>query len=166
MTKPIASDRTTTERMEGHPIQLVVAFDFSPISEEALRQAIVHARTAPPPEHVLHVVTAIDPREGLAISPTRHVTLDYADRIQRLVAARVADMIVGAPHAAAIRHFIHARIGQAADEILGVVHSVDAARVFIGSHGKTLSERLVLGSVSERVIREARCTVVVARTRA
>jgi nucleotide-binding universal stress UspA family protein len=75
-------------------------------------------------------------------------------------------MIAGAPHAAAVRYFIHAEIGQAADEILRVARSVDAARVFIGSHGKALSERLVLGSVSERVIREARCTVVVARTRA
>lgn len=165
MTKPIGSDRTTTEPMEGAPVQLVVAFDFSPISEESLRQAIGHARTAPAPEHVLHVVTAIDPRDGLAISPTHHVTLDYADRIQRLVAARVADMIVGAPHAAAIRYFIHAQIGQAADEILRVARTVDAARVFIGSHGKSLSERLVLGSVSERVIREAPCTVVVARMR-
>jgi nucleotide-binding universal stress UspA family protein len=74
-------------------------------------------------------------------------------------------MIVGAPHAVAIRYFIHAQIGQAADEIVQVARSVDAARVFIGSHGKALSERLVLGSVSERVIREAPCTVVVARMR-
>ena len=37
--------------------------------------------------------------------------------------------------------------------------------IFIGSHGKTGIERLLLGSVSERIVREAQCPVMVVRAK-
>jgi len=161
MTGPRAADRAPPERPPAGSIQVVVAYDFSPVAEEALRQAIELAARIP--GHVLNVVTAIHPTTGLAISPTSHVTRDYVDRIERLVAARIADMVAGRPHAGDVRFAVHAAIGAAADEILRVARLVDAGLVFIGSHGKTSAERVLLGSVSARVCHEARCTVVVAR---
>ena len=146
------------------PVQVVVAYDFSPTSEEALLRATEVACRAP--QHVLHIVAAIDPRHGLAIAPpTSSVDYDYAARIQGLMTARATAAFAGRSAAAEVQFYVHARIGKPADEILGLAQDVGADLLFIGSHGKTGLDRFVLGSVSERVVREAKCPVMVARTK-
>ena len=144
-----------------HPIQVVVAYDFSPSAEEALLRAIEVACRAP--QHVLHVAAAIDPRQGLAISPTNHVDYPYAQKIQEMVTERLTAGFAGRKSASEVQFFVHARIGKPADEILDLAAEVGADMIFIGTHGKTGLDRLVLGSVSERVVREARCPVMVVR---
>ena len=139
-----------------HFIQVVVAYDFSPSAEEALMRAIDVAARAP--QHVLHVVCALDPANY-----GRHVKAETADSIQRQASERVAAGFAGRITAADVQFFVHARIGNAADEILEVAREVGADLLFIGSHGKTGVERLLLGSVSERVVREAKCPVMVVR---
>jgi nucleotide-binding universal stress UspA family protein len=139
-----------------HPIQVVVAYDFSPSAEEALIRAIDIAARAP--QHVLHVVCALDPSNY-----GRHVTTETADTIQRQARERVAAGFAGRITAADVQFFIHARIGHAADQVLDVARDVGADLVFVGSHGKTGVERLLLGSVSERIVREAKCPVMVVR---
>jgi hypothetical protein len=59
--------------------------------------------------------------------------------------------------------FVHARIGSPSDEILEVAREVGADLIIIGSHSLSGLERLLLGSVSEKVVRNAKCTVEVAR---
>jgi nucleotide-binding universal stress UspA family protein len=140
--------------------QFVVAYDFSPSAEEALMRAIDAASRAP--QHVLHVVAAIDPSHGLAVLPTADVTYGYAERIQDLVAERITATLAGRA-GAAVHYFVHARIGGAADEILLLAEEIGADLIFVGSHGRTGLRRALLGSVSERVVREARCPVLVAR---
>ena len=62
--------------------------------------------------------------------------------------------------------YVHARIGQPAEQLLQVARDVGADLILVGSHeGKGL-ERVVLGSVSEQVVREAGCTVEVVRAKA
>ena len=141
---------------EAHPVQVVVAYDFSPSAEEALMRAVDVAARAP--QHVLHVVCALDPSAYV-----RHVTAEAAENIQRQASERVAATFAGRETASEIQFFIHARIGHPAEEILEVAREVGADLLFIGSHGKTGVERFLLGSVSERVVREARCPVMVVR---
>lgn len=145
------------------PVQVVVAYDFSPSAEEALMRAVEVACRAS--QHVLHVVAAIDPRHGLAVAPAATIDYDYAERIQRLVSERMATAFAGRSAASEVEFYVHARIGKPADEILSLAKDVGADLVFIGSHGKTGLDRFVLGSVSERVVREAKCPVMVARTK-
>ena len=145
---------TTTRRP-----QFVIAYDFTPAAEEALIRGIDAAARAP--EHVLHVITAIDPSHGLAIEPTRDVTYPYAERIQARVADRIAAALAGRD--AAVNYYVHARIGDAAEEIISLAGEIGADLIFIGSRGRTGLERVLLGSVSERVVREAGCAVLVAR---
>jgi len=146
---------------EARPVQVVVAYDFSPSAEEALvRAADVAARA---PQHVLHVVGALDPGGGLTIGSLKHVDYQSAERVQQLITERVTAAFAGRPTAAEVQFFIHARIGKPADEILAVAEDVGADLIFIGSHGKTGVERFLLGSVSERIVREARCPVMVVR---
>jgi len=139
------------------PIQVVVAYDFSPSAEEALIRAVdVVARA---PQHVLHVVVALDPNAYL-----RHINIETAETIQRQATERVTAAFAGR-ESAEVQFFVHARIGHPAAEILEVARDVGADLIFVGSHGKTGVERFLLGSVSERVVREARCPVMVVRQR-
>ena len=142
-------------------VQVVVAYDFSASSEQALHRALEVACRAP--QHVLHVVSAIDARDGLPVLETKRVDHEYADQIQKLVTDHVLRLLVGIDHGGRAEFFVHARIGRPADEILMLCREVGADLVFVGSHGLTGLERLLLGSVSERVVREALCPVMVVR---
>jgi len=135
-----------------HPVQVVVAYDFSPSSEQALARAVEVAARAP--QHVLHIVFAME-------SPG--VTYDNADAAQQTILEKVTRAFAGREAAAEVQIFVHARIGKPTPEILSLASDVGADLIFIGSHGKTGIERMLLGSVSERVVREAKCPVVIAR---
>src|SRR5688572_9056160 len=71
-----------------HPIQVVVAYDFSPSAEEALMRAVDVAARAP--QHVLHVVCALDPRGSV-----RHITADQAETVQRQASEHIAAAFAG-----------------------------------------------------------------------
>jgi len=141
--------------------QVVVAYDFTPGAEDALMRAVDVACRAP--HHVLHVIAALDSHRGLAIEPTHDVSYEYADRVQRRISARLDAAFAGRATAAQVQVFVHARIGKAAEEILRLAAEVGADLIFIGSHDKSSVHRLLLGSVSERVVRAARCPVMVVR---
>jgi len=139
--------------------QFIVAYDFSLPAEEALIRAIDAAVRAP--DHVLHVLVAIDPDRGLAVLPTTEVTYGYAEKIQAMVGERIAASLAG--RNVRVDYFVHARIGAPADEILMLAREIGADLIFVGSHGYVGLRRALLGSVSERVVREAQCPVLVAR---
>jgi nucleotide-binding universal stress UspA family protein len=143
------------------PIQVVVAYDFSESSEQALQRALEVACRAP--QHVLHVITAIDGRDGLPEFETDDVDYVYAEKIEKHVTDHLLLMLAAHPHGGRAEFFVYARIGRPGDEILNLCREVGAGLVFIGSHGLTGLERLILGSVSERVVREAHCPVMVVR---
>jgi len=142
---------------QQHPVQVVVAFDFSPSAEYALMRAVDVAARAP--QHVLHVIATLDDRAGAL----RGISYRDADHVQQLVRERVAAAFAGRATASEVQFFVHARIGRPAEEILELAREIGADLIFIGSHGKVGLERLLLGSTCERVVREARCPVMVAR---
>jgi nucleotide-binding universal stress UspA family protein len=138
------------------PIQVVVAYDFSPSAEEALMRAVDVAARAP--QHILHVVCALDPGGSV-----RHIKAEQAENVQQQATEHVAAAFAGRSTESEVQFFVHARIGKPAEEILDLAREVGADLLFIGSHGKTGVERFLLGSVSERVVREAQCPVMVVR---
>ncbi|MDQ3365687.1 MAG: universal stress protein [Myxococcota bacterium] len=143
------------------PVQVVVAYDFSPTAEEALARAVDVAARAP--HHILHIVAALEAHGGLGGSLLHHTDYQTAERVQLELTARASAAFAGRATAAEIQFYVHARIGKPADQVLAVARDVSADLIFIGSHGKTGVERLLLGSVSERVVREAQCPVMVVR---
>jgi nucleotide-binding universal stress UspA family protein len=143
------------------PRHVIVAYDFSPESEHALALAL---DTAHRDERVvLHLVAAISPDQGLPIAPLAKVDYDYADQIHHRLVERVEKACARRGFGREIQFFVHARIGAAAPEILAAAAEVGAELILIGSHGRTGVDRVVLGSVSERVVREAQCPVMVCR---
>ncbi|CAN5874675.1 universal stress protein [soil metagenome] len=141
---------------------VVVGYDFGHSSEPALDRAVQLAGRAP--EHVLHVLCAIDPKHGIPSIPAYNgIDYLYAARVQEALAAEVHAACERSKISTRITFFVHARIGKPAEEVLQLASEVGADLVIVGSHSVTGLERLVLGSVSERIVREAHCTVEVAR---
>lgn len=131
--------------------QVVVGFDFTKGGRAALYRGLALANRAP--FHILHVVYVIPP----------YSTLEDAERNQRSVTEEIEQELRVLDENARIHFFVHVRIGHAATEILALASEVGADLIIVGSHGFTGVERLVLGSVSEKVVRDAGCTVEVAR---
>ena len=142
-------------------IHVVVGYDFSHTAEEALARALDVACRAP--QHTLHVLAALDPRQGLAVSPTAAVDYAYAEKIQKLAAERITAALAGRAAAHEVQFFVYSRIGSAAEEILRLAEEVGADMIFVGSHSRTGIKRVLLGSVSEHVVREAKCPVMVVK---
>lgn len=58
---------------------------------------------------------------------------------------------------------VHLRSGPAVDEILELAEELEAGLIVMGSRGMGLVERVVIGSVSEGVVHDASCPVLVLR---
>ena len=141
--------------------QVVVGFDFTDSARAALSRAIALATRAP--FHVLHFACVIEPRSPLPAVPGKQVDYEYAERVQRALAGVIEEELRAANSSIRVHFYVHARIGKPAEEILQLAREVGADLIVVGSKGTTGLERLVLGSVSERVVREAECAVMVAR---
>lgn len=55
------------------------------------------------------------------------------------------------------------RNGNPVDEILAVAEEIEADLIVLGSHGTGLAKRFLLGSVSDRVLEYARCSVLIVK---
>lgn len=116
--------------------QILAATDFSDNAEEALRFAVRMARALGARLHVFHVLSPVE----------KDVTRLLAD------AVATAGPVVSVVGTAA---------GDPAEEILRYAgaHAIDL--IVVGTHGRTGLSRLLLGNVADRVLRGARCPVVV-----
>ena len=145
-------------------LPVVVGYDFSRSADAALHRAVTLAARAP--SHVLHVVCVVDPKEAIpSIPPYNGIDHMYAARVQEALTAEIQHALDKTEVHDCVHFFVHARIGKPVPEILGLAHDVGAELIIVGSHGMTGIERMLLGSTSERVVREAHCTVEVARPR-
>jgi nucleotide-binding universal stress UspA family protein len=133
--------------------------DFSDHARRALDQAVAIARWYDSTITVFHVHAAPPPAAyGLESPPPVGMVLTQEDR-ERLTAAmaRFAETATesGVP--------IEFAIGQgtsAANEILRQASSMRADLLTIGTHGRSGFDRLLLGSVTEKVLRKAQCPVL------
>jgi len=148
--------------MTSHHSAVVVGYDFSHSGHAALNRAVCLAGRAP--HHVLHVVCVVSRDAPIPSIPVYDgVDYMYATRVQEALAAVVHEELERENVTARVSFFVHARIGEPVDELLSIAREVGADLIIVGSHGLTGLERLVLGSTSEKIVREAGCTVEVAR---
>lgn len=146
----------------SHHSPVVVGYDFSHTGHAALSRAVCLAARAP--HHVLHVVCVVSPDAPIPSIPAYDgVDYMYAARVQEALAVVVQAELERENVLTRINFFVHARIGKPVEEILTIAREVGADLIIVGSHGLTGLERLVLGSTSEKIVREAGCTVEVAR---
>lgn len=138
------------------PYVILVALSTDETGEFALSEAARLTAARPNSElHVVHVVV----EDGPADSAKEIVTLD-----QRLARApELIESMVDRLHAVMpARVTAHIRAGQAARSILQTAVDVAADLIIVGSHQRTRLEKMIVGSVAERVLRGAHCPVLVA----
>jgi nucleotide-binding universal stress UspA family protein len=143
---------------------VVVGYDFSHSGSAALHRAVTLAARAP--FHVLHVVCVIDPKAAIPSIPSYNGIDDmYAARVQAALTAEIQGELDSTDVATRVHFFVHARIGVPAEQILELAREVGADLIIVGSKRLTGVERMLVGSVSQRIVREAGCTVEVARSK-
>lgn len=141
---------------------VVVAYDFTKSAAPALHRAFALAAHAP--FHVLHVVCVIEPHNPIPAVPHRGpVTYEYAGLVQRELTSVLARELRATDVSERIQFYVHVRIGTPAEEILQLAREVGAELVIVGTKGLVGLERALLGSVAAKVMREAQCTVEVAK---
>jgi nucleotide-binding universal stress UspA family protein len=142
---------------------VIVGYDFSHSAHAALQRGVALASRAP--THVLHVICVIDPKSPIPSIPSYEgVDYMYAARVQEVLAVHIQQELELADNQSRVHFFVHARIGEKpAHEILSLASEVGADLIIVGSHGLTGVERFLVGSTSERITREAGCSVEIAR---
>jgi nucleotide-binding universal stress UspA family protein len=144
------------------PFKIVVGFDFSEQADLGLIQAIELAGKNPP--SVVHVIGVVGHRHGLAQPITQKVRFSTAQEMQSQIEVHVKDALA-ARGRDGLHLFVHTRIGKVGEEILNLAREVEADLIIVGTHGRHGVKRAVLGSVSEQIMRNASCPVLVMRPR-
>ncbi len=135
------------------PATILVPTDFSYAADRALHYAVQLARRQRAQVALLHVVAP-------AAIPSRFLTSVRTDlpqlaELSREHLARLARRMGIRPRRAAVK------TGQAAEEILRYADELGADLIVIGARGHSKLDRLLIGTTAERVVRHARCPVLV-----
>jgi nucleotide-binding universal stress UspA family protein len=141
--------------MSWQPKQaVVVPIDFSAASKHALATAL-ELVDDPAQVHVIHVLFPLD-----AMSPGV-VWGDVTDDARTAAVRKQFDAFLADAGVSGVT--IVTRMGDPGLEIAEYAAEVEADLIVIPSHGYHGVKRLLLGSVAERVIRHAACSVLVLR---
>ena len=137
--------------------QILCPVDFSDYSRHALDHAAAIAKWYDASLTVLHVVAPVMPPAivpSAPLYPSIVFTPEDLDQFRDATAAFVREE-VGNVKATAV-----AREGSVAGEILRLAESLPSDLLVMGTHGRSGFEHLMLGSVTERVLRKASCPVL------
>ncbi len=147
------------------PQQVVVGFDFNVTARAAMAEALALATREP--SRVLHFLCVIDPKTPIpGIPPFNMIDFKYAEQVQQALTREIQAELAGRQVVGRIHFFVYARIGAAAEEILALAMEVGADLIVIGGHAHAGEEHVELGAVAKAVLRDAGCTVEVARPKA
>lgn len=128
---------------------------------EALIMSVAEVWLAPPPPSALEVVGMA--QEATSPAQLQHALQSRAVRDAEELAARAASKLTSLlPH---WKVAAEAGYGSPAWELIIKADAWKPDLVVVGSHGRSALGRLVMGSVSQRVLTEATCSVRVARGR-
>ena len=133
---------------------IVLAYDGSKFSNKALKEAISIAKSSGGSLLILSVVDITDEFESEAPGLTDKIT-------ERLL--RLAQKALGKAVAAKVKAKVEVHVGDAYEMIVDVAKKKKADVIVMGSHGRTGLTRLLMGSVTSRVIGHAPCAVLVVK---
>lgn len=152
----------TTDPESTTPIyRVVVGVDFTPTCDYALDEALRIAWNTDNDElHLVHVIKDKNVRSGGAIARDERLIEDAYARLRQLVLERGGAL---SARQWSQKVFYHVRLGDPADCIHQACVDVDADIVVVGTHRRTGVERVLLGSVAHKLLKEGRVPLLVAR---
>jgi universal stress protein A len=149
----------TESWLQPHPNfrlkKLLVPIDFSEVSTKALQYAIAFAREYGSELILLHVV-----QPALLIPEGPVAMMELETRVESEAAARLRQLekgVKGIPCRSLVC------VGSAAKEVVAEADRQEVDAIVMATHGRTGLARTFIGSVAEKVIRNADCPVLVVR---
>ena len=140
--------------------RIVCATDFSETAEAAWDLASDLAQTHRAELVLVHVFIELPVYPEVAVATIQQVWEEQRQWAESQLAARIE---------AAVKRGLTARYllktGTAPEEIVQAATDEHADLIVVGTHGRTGIERLVIGSVAERVVRIAPCPVLTVKPR-
>lgn len=151
---------------------ILVPVDFSGDSKAALLWALSLAKAIGVAVEVLHVVhdPAEQPGYYLEALADRQIDLEeQLPRLERAASALLNNQLenLRGDHSELMDGVSISKklvVGLPEQQILAVAENVSAGMIVMGSRGRTGMKRLMMGSKAERVVRLARCPVVVIKS--
>jgi len=143
------------------PTKILVPIDFSSCSEQALDYAVSLAEKLGATVHMISAITIPVlgvPELGVGLTSTMldKLAVDNQTALDKLAAARNDKKIIGQ---------VLIRTGDARDVILQTAEELKADLIVMGTHGRRGISRVLLGSVTEMVVRTAPIPVLTVRGR-
>ncbi len=156
MVTEVAAAATARARSAPPARRLLLATDLGDASTAATEHALDLAEEL---HASLVAVSVIDP--GSLLLPGGRVRSRVDQERSRLEADAQALVARGRRRGIDISFLVWT--GNPGDQIVAAAEAEDADMIIVGSHGRGTVGRLLLGSVSEHVVRNASCPVLVVR---
>lgn len=134
--------------------KILCPVDFDPNSLKALRLAAEISQEHRATLYLLHVIDVAIPAKTEVTAPFDKMERAVTSKLERL-ARRETD--------ARLRYQLYVATGDPSAHVLDVAKRVGADLIVLATHGRKGLRRLILGSVAERVVREAPCPVLTVR---
>jgi nucleotide-binding universal stress UspA family protein len=134
---------------------IVIPVDFNRHADEALTRGLAWAAQWGSMVHVLHVYSPPWVRDAGYVPPPAALVADVVRRLEGRLAGDVSRR-----HAGQLDVRTVVRIGEPAEEILRYAEEIEADLIVVGTHGRELFGRMLLGSVTEAMLRRAPCPVL------
>jgi len=143
------------------PYRVVVGIDFTTACDYALDEALRITWNADDDElHLVHVIKEKDSGRANHMSRDERLVTDAYTRLRQLVLEHGGRLNA---KQWSQQVYYHVRLGDPADAIQQVAVDIDADIVVVGTHGRRGVEKFLLGSVAEKLLKEARVPLLVAR---
>jgi nucleotide-binding universal stress UspA family protein len=143
---------------------VLVGIDLHKGSTLVMRRALAQAAAMGADLHLLCVaepnIANVKPPDEMDASD---LTGTDMHRLQEFVEHRLADFTKKRPNIKAPKVDTHHDTGDPAEKLVKLAAALDADIVILGTHGRTGIKRFLIGSVAEKVVRNAGCQVLVVR---
>jgi nucleotide-binding universal stress UspA family protein len=138
---------------------ILVAMDGSEASQRAMSQAVDLAKLCNAKLHTIYVVET-----GLFSSLPMEGTVEIMYSVLEKEGEEVMERAQKYASEKSITVITHMKQGHAGSEILALAEEEKSDLIIVGSHGKSNTDRLLIGSVSTFVVTHSTVTTMVVRS--
>jgi nucleotide-binding universal stress UspA family protein len=135
--------------------KLLLGYDGSASAERALGFALETAQQYGAELHVLAVARPPDLGTEIEVEPVIERELKHYESVLATIDDRIKGTNVSARSEAAVGH--------PAEQLLRYAEQHGIDHIVVGNRGRSLFERLLLGSIARQVVAHAKCNVTVVR---
>ena len=138
---------------------ILVALDGSPAGQRALERAVEMANAGNARLHAAYIVET-----GLFSSIPTDNTVEILYNVLQKEGEAVLDKAKTDAAARGITLTTHLKSGHAGSEVIALSEKIKSDLVVVGSHGKSQTDRLLIGSVSTFVVTHSKVSTLVVRS--